>query len=147
MCLDLLRIDERRLDRGSLEGFEYEIVHNLSGYRCGYLRVTLGHPWFGKDYNDIDVDVHGGLTFSERGKACTTHDGKDEWWVGFDCAHAFDAPDLELMSPDRAEYYKRNPIFHRTAEEHVRSTAYVKVELQKLVQQASVACGSATSHE
>src|SRR3990167_548793 len=36
------------------------------GTLCGYLGVPPNHPWYGKHYNNIDCDVHGGLTYSEH---------------------------------------------------------------------------------
>ncbi len=35
------------------------------GHHCGYIAVPPDHPWYGKDYNDVDCDVHGGLTYGE----------------------------------------------------------------------------------
>lgn len=35
------------------------------GWGNGYVLIPEDSPLHGKDYNDIDVDVHGGLTFSE----------------------------------------------------------------------------------
>jgi len=32
----------------------------------GYVALPKGHPCYGKGYDNIDVEVHGGLTFSER---------------------------------------------------------------------------------
>lgn len=47
--------------------------------------VPPSHLAFRVEYDDVDVDVHGGLTFSG------TQDGEgDVWWLGFDCAHAGD---------------------------------------------------------
>jgi len=34
---------------------------------CGYVGVPPSHPMYQKEYNDIDVVVHGGLTFSHMG--------------------------------------------------------------------------------
>jgi len=33
------------------------------GHLCGYLGVPKPHPWYGLDYDQIDADVHGGLTY------------------------------------------------------------------------------------
>lgn len=44
----------------------------------GYVKIPEDHPWHGKDYDDIDVEVHGGLTFASYG------------WIGFDCLHCGD---------------------------------------------------------
>jgi hypothetical protein len=58
---------------------------------CGYVGLPKSHPAAGKDYDDIEVDVHGGLTFAKEG-----NDKDARWpdnnlyWVGFDCAHAGD---------------------------------------------------------
>ncbi len=56
------------------------------GWGNGYVRIPEGHPYYEKTYDDIPVDVHGGLTFSdhifENGKHFS-----DGYWVGFDTAH------------------------------------------------------------
>lgn len=58
------------------------IVKMDHGWGNGYVKLPKDHPYFGKDYNDIPVDVHGGLTFAEM-------DG-EFWKVGFDTAHYSD---------------------------------------------------------
>jgi hypothetical protein len=58
--------------------------------RCGYVRVPPTHPHYKKDYNDVDVDVHGGLTFAAI-EPCVEHEDGIGWWFGFDCAHCYDA--------------------------------------------------------
>jgi hypothetical protein len=62
-----------------------------TGSFCGYVRVPHGHPFYRREYNgriERRLRVHGGVTFSggrwiDRG-----------WWLGFDCAHAWDYPPL-----------------------------------------------------
>lgn len=77
------------------------IVRNPTGALCGYVGVPPGHPWHGQPYEDVDVCVHGGLTFSsscqEGGDAAlgvchVPAPGRpgDVWWLGFDCAHPRD---------------------------------------------------------
>jgi hypothetical protein len=71
-----------------------------SGCWCGYVGVPKDHPYYGEGYNDVPVDVHGGLTFSdlcspEEGEHAICHvvgEGEDDnvWWLGFDCAHGGD---------------------------------------------------------
>jgi hypothetical protein len=46
-------------------GYDCLIVRNHSGAWCGYVGVPEGHPCHGKGYDDVDVDVHGGLTFAD----------------------------------------------------------------------------------
>lgn len=64
------------------------------GWGNGYVIIPPVHPAYGKDYDDIDVDVHGGLTF-----AMSTDEGwdhfpegtpKGHWCMGFDTAHSGD---------------------------------------------------------
>jgi len=71
-------------------GFKAEVIATDMGHRCGYVTVPKDHPWHGKTYNDVDLDVHGGLTYAGM------EDG--DWWFGYDCAHFGDARDPELMS-------------------------------------------------
>ena len=68
--------------------------HYELGHLCGYVAVPKGHLCYGKDYDHIPyddlfpVEVHGGLTFSREGDGDTWPKGY--WWLGFDCAHAWD---------------------------------------------------------
>jgi hypothetical protein len=36
------------------------------GFWCGYAGVAPGHPCWGKQYDELEVEVHGGLTYSAR---------------------------------------------------------------------------------
>jgi hypothetical protein len=40
------------------------IVRNPMGALCGYVGVPKDHPAYGRHYDQVDADVHGGLTFS-----------------------------------------------------------------------------------
>ena len=63
------------------------------GWGNGYVILPPEHPLFGVDYNDIDVDVHGCLTYGAM---------EDEnWVVGFDTAHFADT--LENWPEERVE--------------------------------------------
>lgn len=59
-------------------------------HRCGYVGVRKSHPLFNSDYDRLDIECHGGLTFSGYPKLA---DEKDLWWFGFDCAHEGDRVD------------------------------------------------------
>lgn len=96
----------------SATGLDCLIVRNPVTYAlCGYVGVPEGHPWHGKGYDDVDAEVHGGLTFAD---ACTRHvchgengevvANKDVWWLGFDCAHAWDIIPLLGRSFSDATY-------------------------------------------
>lgn len=77
------------------------VRHGTSGHWCGYVGVSPSHPFHGKDYDEVGLDAHGGLTFSDSCQASETEetgvchvpgDGETDhvWWFGFDCAHAWD---------------------------------------------------------
>lgn len=79
-------------------GFTIPTRQELHAFGCGhsngYIAVPKDHPWYGKDYDDIDADVHGGLTFSNhmsdltRTRAVGELPGSDDYWVvGFDTCH------------------------------------------------------------
>ena len=54
MCLSIMinRPDDV-LAKGEHLGFEWTVIHNRMGYRCGYVKVPLSHPWHGKSYGDL----------------------------------------------------------------------------------------------
>lgn len=123
------------LAKGIHEGFEWEVTSNGIGYRCGYVRIPPGHPWHGKFYEDIDPDVHGGLTFAEADTDCGKGGEDNAWWLGFDCAHAGDAADPSLPGRDG------RPLDHlyllpHSAWDVIRTTEYVEAECRSLIDQA-----------
>jgi hypothetical protein len=47
--------------------FPFAIVkHDELGTLCGYMGVPPVHPWYGKHCDDLDVEVHGGLTYGHH---------------------------------------------------------------------------------
>lgn len=108
------------------------IVRGPSGALCGYVGVPEGHPCFQKDYDSIDVDCHGGLTFADlcreaddpgrhicHEKECAAND--KVWWLGFDCAHAWD------VAPKYDHSFGYDSMY--------RSFSYVKDEVNNLAKQ------------
>lgn len=94
-------------------------VRGPGGHWCGYVGVPEGHRFYQRDYDDVHVDVHGGLTYSafcatgdEQSNIChRPAEGEPDhvWWLGFDCAHLGDASpkwDRERRHSDFAETYK-----------------------------------------
>jgi hypothetical protein len=56
---------------------------------CGYVHVPKDHPHASKQYDDVDANVHGGLTFR-----CKAMNGGA--WFGFDTGHSGDYMRIEL---------------------------------------------------
>jgi hypothetical protein len=85
------------------------IVRNRLGALCGYVGVPRSHPAYRKDYDEVDVEVHGGLTFADKcspgeESRAICHkveagENDDVWWLGFDCSHYGDlAPAYEARN-------------------------------------------------
>lgn len=73
-------------------GYKCKIKRNpITGTLCGYVGIPRGHRFWGMGYggdadtelSDISYNVHGGLTYADKGD-----DGY--WYFGFDTAHMDD---------------------------------------------------------
>ncbi len=129
MCLLIaVKYPNNVLAKGNHLGFEYMVIHNDLGFRCGYVKVEKDHPWFGKDYDNIEASVHGGLTFAEYDVPCDKNGPDDGFWIGFDCAHSGDAQDLTLPHT-----------FVMPGNGTVKSQEYVENECKRLCEQAKEA--------
>lgn len=54
------------------------------------------------------IDVHGGLTFASNGsKDYPIESSEDDWWFGFDCAHAGDL----TMRDGSSQFAERGDVF------------------------------------
>lgn len=104
------------------------VRQGFSGHWCGYVGVSGTHPNYGADYDRVEADAHGGLTFASK---CSPGDestsichivehGEDDdvWWFGFDCAHLGD------LSPNMSD--------HRG---FYRDLGYVKNQIKSLTHQ------------
>lgn len=139
MCLSLaIARPDDVLARGEHAGFEWMVIHNGIGYRCGYVKLPPSHPWFGKADSDLDVSVHGGITFSEHDVACGAGGPDDGYWIGFDCAHGFDAPDPTLPNT-RFDNMLASTFQKLYGDSEIRTQEYVEAECRSLCDQAAAA--------
>jgi hypothetical protein len=87
-------------DEEYCEGDE-EYCEVFGGHLCGYVKVPEDHPYFCKCYSNMQIKVHGGLTygfFDSNG------------WIGFDCAHLCDlVPFIEKSIMLRHCFYVGTP--------------------------------------
>ncbi len=106
-------------------GFACHIIrHETMGHLLGYVDVPYGHPWYGKNYDDIAVECHGGLTFAAAMAA-------KAWRVGFDCAHLGD------LSPGMNRHMTSLVALSGT----YKTMKWVEREVKRLAEQASQATG------
>ena len=98
-----------------ISGYKCRIKRNATtGTLCGYVGIPKEHKFWGVNYeesdgelNEIEVDVHGGFTYSAEGD-----DGY--WYFGFDTAHIDDfAPKMvEALIESRYEFKDNGLRFH-----------------------------------
>lgn len=109
------------------------IVRGPVGALCGYVGVPQEHPDHENDYDNVEVDVHGGLTFAgfcapgepEEGICHKIEPGDAEkiFWFGFDCAHWQD------LTPGQASYVGKSATY--------RTFSWVEAEVTRLAKQLS----------
>ena len=118
------------------KGLKCVVLFGNSGTRNGYVGITEDHPYYGKDYHEVDhLEVHGGLTYSSNGSKLYPVES-DLHWFGFDCAHWGDGNDMDKA----IEYFpeqKESLILMRHYDEGdaPKSLEYVENECKKLAEQ------------
>lgn len=119
-------------------GYPSLMRRNQFGSWCGYVAVPPGHTAHGRDFNTLEVEVHGGLTygaefFKDPGKGVCHVPAEGEpdnvWWLGFDCGHAGD--DNWMVQDHLKGYPRGDEPWHPT----YRDVNYVRQEVSRLAQQ------------
>ena len=139
---------------GTYNDHEYLIVLNTNGHRCGYVALKPEHPYSKLtanlentfktyDYDSLDIDVHGGLTFMSP-----SHDLKNllptpcnDMWIGFDCGHYGDFCDTEAFKKYfGAERFDRKESFFKFMNDgfqnkSIKDFNYVEKECHSVIDQ------------
>lgn len=111
-------------------GFSCLLHRNEMGAWCGYVGVTETHPAFGKDYDAVDVEAHGGLTYARacRGSIChVPQPGMADkvWWLGFDLIHSGDT------APGMLRFHRASGFIDET----YRNLPYARRQTERLAKQ------------
>jgi len=81
------------IESGTEAGLKWCVTLSpLKYFANGYVQLPSNHPFYSTSYEDIPVDVHGGLTYSENGV------------VGFDTGHFYDRWSEEEISRFGGKY-------------------------------------------
>ena len=118
-------------------GFACLLHRGPLGAWCGYVGVPKDHPYFGKEYDHVAVEVHGGLTFASECHGHVCHIADEEvWWFGFDCSHAGDlVPGLQRFHNLTRAKFPLPENFESFLHESYKDLNYVKKETISLAQQ------------
>lgn len=108
-----------------------------TGAWCGYVFIPKGHPYYGKDGDN--VSVHGGVTFSGALELRSVKIPFTKWvlfiervWaIGFDCAHAGDFMPAIAAITNRPPYKCPMGLMDET----YKTLDYVKAECENLAGQ------------
>lgn len=82
------------LFEGKYEGIQFYIL-TFGAYPTAYVEIPKNHKFYGKEMQSIDLDVHGGITFSSD----HLFDDRISWFIGWDYSHYEDYVGYELMVP------------------------------------------------
>jgi hypothetical protein len=109
------------INNGLMKGMVMRNMFSL----CAYIGIPMWHPLANLNYDDIPLEVHGGLTFGSKG------DG-EKWpskfyWYGWDYGHYGDMSIYPLELMELILKYREN--------EHGWTVAEVEAELQEAMEQ------------
>ena len=89
---------------------------------CGYVKLLKEHKYFGKDYDNIPVEVHGGITWSGE------FQDEEGYYLGFDCGHFNDLIPYEIgRYPSFISDMPSNDVY--------RTMEYVEQEIKSMIDQ------------
>lgn len=91
------------LDTGYCYGLVYYIL-NLGMHPTAYIQIPSNHRLYGKDYdeiyNEVGIDVHGGITYTKDYLYISDNQKIDGWFIGWDYAHYGDYAGYEEKFPE-----------------------------------------------
>lgn len=94
----------------------------FGGHLCGYVLIPVDHPYHHKIYNDMQIECHYGLTYSEV---------SDGHWIGFDCGHLGDLiPSMKKLreSFTMKQFHQQFPIPEEWKDSPLFSTTYKNMD-------------------
>lgn len=101
--------DRQWLEHNTYKNYEY-VVMSLGTHPTAYIGIPKGHRLYGLDIQDIDIDCHGGCTYSQN--RILKDDGSsysnDKWWIGWDYAHLYDYLGWFDGNPDFVDDYRKH---------------------------------------
>lgn len=116
-------------------GYRCIVVGQDLGFRCGYVGLPKGHKLYRTESEKLELNVHGGLTYSGGGIDSDYPVESDLWWLGFDCGHCCDGIDEQLVRQLAPPQFIESRLYHIDHTLQVRTKEYVESELRNMVEQ------------
>ena len=86
------------LDTGFCFGLLYYII-SLGTHPVAYIKIPEDSKYFGKGVSDIDIEVHGGITYAEDHLYISDSQKLEGYFIGWDYAHCYDYVGYEERLP------------------------------------------------
>ena len=90
------------LQDNKYRGYRY-IILSMGTHPTAYIEIPKGHILDGKDGDELDINVHGGITYSRHEMYGIK---TDNWYIGWDYAHLGDYLGYEEELYPRANHKK-----------------------------------------
>ena len=127
------------------EEFEYKgywcfMTRNRFGAWCGYVLLPKDHPFSTvESYRDIDIEVHGGITYASLVERKINNEMREGYMIGFDCGHYRDYMPTQKVIND---FFKQQcpswPQLGSSTEDIYRDIEFVRNEIKSMVDQIIV---------
>ena len=86
------------LDTGYCFGLLYFIL-NLGSHPTAYIKIPENSKYYCKNMGEIDLDVHGGVTYTDNHLYISESQKIEGWFIGWDYAHYGDYAGYEEIFP------------------------------------------------
>lgn len=87
------------LDEGIYKKYKYYII-SLGTHPVAYVEIPKNNKLYGKNYDNININVHGGLTYSANHLYISENEKINGWFIGWDYAHYDDYIGHYLAYPE-----------------------------------------------
>lgn len=118
------------LDTGTCEGYTYYIL-NLGTHPTAYVQIPENHKYYNKEYEEINLDVHGGITYSRNRLYLSKEEKIDGWFIGWDYAHWGDYTGYEENMPEECKTRGKKWTTKEIQEEVYEACRQLKEELEE----------------
>lgn len=111
-------------------------AYSFFGNLNGYVVLLPDDKYNGKHYDEIDVNCHGGLTWSSNAEDLFPEYKDDDYWIiGFDCAHYGDLQPFMILTEMWMTPPFDNTIILDDPNLTYKDFEYVRNECRKIVDQ------------